>query len=147
MRFLKSLPLALTLFLGLVVFVNKASAQDMQKDMMDRVNNMQVSPEKVVADMKDKLGIDDDQAAKLLPVIEAQTTGMKAIMLDVSSGKVAPQDALPRMQEIKSKTESAFAEILTPEQLEKLKGIMQDGERKAAQMMQQGNFTLAPEQN
>ena len=147
MNYLKLSVAAQVFFLSLVIFTVKAKAQNVPQDMMERVKNIQISPENVVSDMKEKLGIDDDQAAKILPVIETQVTGMKEVMDGMSSGSIAPQDALTRIQALKDKTDSDLAQILTPDQMEKMKGLMHEGQEKANQMMQQGNFSSLPAQN
>jgi len=147
MRYLKFLVLMPVLFLSLVFFMGQVKAQDASQDMMDRVKNIQISPENVVSDMKEKLGLDDDQAAKVLPVIQNQTAAMKELMEGISSKSIDPKDAFTRVQELKDKADSALAEILTPEQMGKLKGLMQEGQQKANQMMQKGNFSSLPAQN
>ena len=147
MRFLKSLISVQVLFAGLWFFVNAAQAQDVSQDMIDRVKNIQISPEQVVNDMKDKLGINDDQAEKILPIITEQVAAMKEVMNGMSSGATTPQNALMRMQSISNKTKIAFAQILTPEQMEKWQGLMHQGQEKANQMIQDGNLSSMPVAN
>lgn len=147
MRFLKSLILAQMLFVGFCFLINGLQAQDIPKGMLDRVKDIKISPEQVVSDMKDKLGISDEQATQILPVIQEQVTAMKENINAMSTGTVTPQDVYTRMQETLNKTNNALAQILTPEQMEKWQGFMHQGQEKANQMMQQGNFSSMPVPN
>jgi len=147
MRFLRFLALAQVLFAGSCFFINGSQAQDVPKSMLDGVKVMQMSPEELVNDMKDKLALSDDQAAQVLPIVTEQVALMKEVMGGISSKSIAPQDAFTRIQESQDKMDNALAQILTPEQMEKWRAIMHHGQEQANQMMQQGNFIPAPAQN
>ena len=147
MRFLRFLVLAQVLFVGLCFFVNGSQAQDAPKSMLDSVKDMQVSPEQLADDMKDKLGLSDDQVTQVLPIVSEQMVVMKEVMDGISSKSIAPQDASTRIQAAQNKLNNALAQILTSEQMEKWLALMRDGQEKADQMMQRGNSTSAPVQN
>jgi Spy/CpxP family protein refolding chaperone len=147
MRFLKSLILSQVLFASLCFFINTAQAQDVPKGMFDRLKDIQISPEKVVSDMKDKLGLTDDQTAKVLPIIEAQVAVAKEVINGMSSGSAVASDTLTKMQDSANKTNEDLAQILTPEQMTKWHELMHQGQEKANQMMEQSNSSSAPVKN
>jgi len=135
MNFTKGITLCFFVVAGFCM--NLVYAQESPATMIERVKEIQVSPEQVVNDMRDKLGINDDQAAQILPVIKAQVDKMKEVTRGISSNSIDPTDALRDMQEMMNKTQNDLSQILTPEQMAKWQELMSQGQAKANQIMRQ----------
>ena len=96
---------------------------------------MDISANAVVDDMKQQLGVTDEQAAKILPVIQSQVSSMKEILNKMSSGSEVSQDDIDSIQELSQKTDNEMAKILTPEQMAKWQAAIKEGQVKAQEMM------------
>jgi hypothetical protein len=77
-----------------------------------------VSAEQRVADMRAKLGLSDEQAAKVKPIIEEQFKRQKAIMDQArSGGREAREKLQPKLDDLQWDIDKKLAAVLTEEQM------------------------------
>jgi Spy/CpxP family protein refolding chaperone len=95
--------------------------------------------------MKKNLGISDDQATKLKPVLVASIQQMDAIKMQPKGAKGAKKQ---QMAQLKQTTDDQIKNILTPEQYQKMQDMQQQrkDKMKAARQQRMQN-QQAPPQN
>jgi Spy/CpxP family protein refolding chaperone len=101
----------------------------------------QMTPENRLKWMTEKLNLTDDQQAKIKPLLEDETTQMKAVRSDTS---LSPQDRHAKMKSINAASTEKINAILTPEQQTKWKEMKQEMMEKHKEMKGQGG--MAPPQ-
>lgn len=83
-------------------------------------------PHKMAMHLSKKLGLNADQAAKLEPILADRQQKMMALKSDTSMTR---EQRHTQMQAIQKGTQEQLAGVLTPDQMEKMKGMMHHGHR------------------
>lgn len=107
----KILGLSAALLLGSFSTVALAAPEGMEQRLMT---------------MKSNLGLTDEQVEKIRPVIEHNIEAMKA------AAQLEPEEKKAAVKEARMEMMAAMQEILTPEQVEKLRSTMSKGGGKKA---------------
>jgi hypothetical protein len=136
MNILRSL---LCVFVFLYGFTGFVFSDDGAGALLSTVRNVDISPSAVVEDMKGRFGLSDEQAEKVLPIIEAQTKGIQQIADDLVSGNVS-NDSLSRMQAVRDNTDKDLAKILTAQQMELWHKFIAQGQERVRKMMQDSDI-------
>ncbi|HXY49625.1 MAG TPA: hypothetical protein VEI01_09270 [Terriglobales bacterium] len=100
-----------------------------------------MTPENRLKWMTEKLNLTDDQQAKIKPILEDETTQMKAVRSDTS---LSQPDRHAKMKSIYAADTEKINAILTPEQQTKWKEMKQEMMEKHKEMKGQGG--MAPPQ-
>lgn len=77
-------------------------------------------PGKMAAKMAAELNLTDEQKDKIKPILADRESKMEALAADTAS---TPQAKKQQQREIMKKFQADMAGVLTPEQLEKMKGM------------------------
>ena len=80
----------------------------------DDSSNVDKSPEEIVAQMKERLHLTEEQTTKIRPIIEESVNNRRQILNDTGQDKKANRSAL---QEVRWKTDIKLGQILTEEQM------------------------------
>jgi Spy/CpxP family protein refolding chaperone len=79
------------------------------------------NPQRMLQKLSDQVGgLTDDQKAKILPILQAQTDQLKALHDDTS---LSDDEKREKFRAIMQSTRKQIGDLLTPEQKEKLKGM------------------------
>jgi Spy/CpxP family protein refolding chaperone len=117
-KFLLTLTLAIA---GLMAAAPFASAQD-------REGRPRMNLEERLAKMKESLSLTDEQTAKLKESMEKTQGKMRELRTDSA---LSDDDRRAKMGEMRKAQQEEWKEILTPEQLEKLKEMRKENRRDA----------------
>ena len=79
-----------------------------------------MNPQRMLQMLTKKLDLTDDQQAKILPILQAQTDQLKALHDDTS---LSDDEKHEKMRTIRQSTNKQIAAVLTPEQLENFKNM------------------------
>ena len=82
-----------------------------------------MTPESRLKMLTEKLDLTEDQQAKLKPILEDQSTQMKALHDDTS---LAPEDKRAKMKELHESSTEKINAVLTPDQQAKWKQVKQE---------------------
>ncbi|GBC63289.1 hypothetical protein DENIS_4283 [Desulfonema ishimotonii] len=94
------------------------------------------NPEQIVSEMKTRLSLTDDQAEKILPVIESQTEKGQALFEKArSQGREGRKAMRSEMQALARDTEEQLSAILTDDQMTEYKKMREEQRQKMRQRM------------
>ncbi len=96
-----------------------------------------MTPESRLKMLTEKLNLTVDQQAKLKPILEDQSTQMKALHDDTS---LAPADKQAKMKELHESSTEKINVVLTPDQQVKWKQMKQEMMEKHKEMKGQGQM-------
>lgn len=85
--------------------------------------------ERQITDMKDRLKLTDEQAAKVKPIIEAQMKQMAEMREKYprpEPGNPPSEEMMTAMQKVREETNTKIAAVLTPEQQTEFKKFMSE---------------------
>jgi Spy/CpxP family protein refolding chaperone len=94
-----------------------------------------MNPENRLKMLTEKLNLTDDQQTKIKPLLEDESSQMKAIHSDSS---LTPQDQRAKMKSVHESTTEKINAVLTPEQQTKWKQMKQEMMEKHKEMKGQG---------
>ena len=94
-----------------------------------------MTPERRLKMLTEKLNLTEDQQAKVKPILEDESTKMKALHDDTS---LAPADKQAKMKELHMSSTEKINAILTPDQQAKWKQMKQEMMEKENEMKGQG---------
>lgn len=104
-------------------------------------------------ELSKELGLTSDQEVKLTPIILKFGEDLKKIMMEAKDSKETRKEAMEQSKQLKEKFISDVSAVLTPEQAEKLKGMLADGGRnnpetmiKHSMQQMKKELSLTPEQ-
>ena len=96
-----------------------------------------MTPENRLKMLTEKLNLTDDQQTKIKPLLEDESSQMKAIHSDTS---LTPQDQRAKMKSVHESTTEKINGVLTPEQQTKWKQMKQEMMEKHKEMKGQGGM-------
>ena len=123
---MKNILLTIVLAGGMLALPCVSMAQDEKPEGKGRRS----SPEERVAQMKEKLSLTDEQAAKVKSVFEASHGKMRELRDDQA---LSAEDRRSKMGEIRKAQMEEVRGILTPEQQEKMKEMRKEAREKNKQ--------------
>jgi Spy/CpxP family protein refolding chaperone len=129
--------LAVALAVGLLVVGQKSHAQQTAPDQGAMKADHPMGPMTTDDRLKmltEKLDLTDDQQAKVRPILEDQSTQMKALRNDSS---LSTEDKQAKMKELHESSMDKMNAILTPDQQTKWKQMKQDMKDKHKEMKSQ----------
>ena len=91
-------------------------------------SNVNRSPEQIVEQMKERLHLTEEQAAKIRPIIEESVNDRRQILNDNGQDRKANRSAL---QEIRWKTDMKLSQILTEEQMRDYQNLLEEKSEKS----------------
>jgi periplasmic protein CpxP/Spy len=106
--------------LGLVAFAGQAAAGAGQRG--GRPGMRRESVDERLARMSERLNLTQEQKEKIRPILQHQVDQWKALRADTS---LSEEDRRAKAREIGKSTHEQIEQILTPEQKEKMKEMMQ----------------------
>lgn len=109
--------LSATLFLLLGTLV--AQPPEGRRGPGGRGGNPEQMMDRQIASMKEAVGLTDEQATKIRPILMDQQKQMRDIMADGPS-----DDAREKMNKLQATTREKIAKVLNPEQMEKFDKMM-----------------------
>lgn len=104
-------------------------------------NGGRMSPEKTLQMLTERLSLTDDQKAKILPLLQAQSDQMKSLRDDSS---LSDDDKRSKGRDLMKTTHEQIRALLTPEQQEKFEKIRGPGGRNGPPPPPAGDQPPAP---
>lgn len=102
----------------------QSQAQDAQQQAPDAMNTAQQSDvQSRLQAISDKLNLSDDQKAKLKPILQDESSQLKALKSDTS---MSSEQKMDKAKEIRASHKSQIDAILTPDQQQKWQQMKQE---------------------
>ena len=94
----------------------------------DDSSNINKSPNEIVARMKERLHLSEEQATKIHPIIEESVNSRRQILNDLGHDKKVNRSSL---QEVRWKTDMKLAQILSDEQMRDYQNLYEEKNEKS----------------